>query len=122
MNDKFSKHKIIGNGLKSSTFKRLLEASYSGEGEVEGFVLDKSFSSNTSKVYIHPSGHVELTHQGTTTALDWANSAVFAATGDIGYKMTPRYKEALQVQLNAEKKYGAKNITNIGHSQGGYQA
>jgi hypothetical protein len=38
---------------------------------VEGFVLDKSISSNTSKVYIHPSGRVVVTHQGTTTALDW---------------------------------------------------
>ena len=36
--------------------------------------------------------------------------------------MTPRYKEALQVQQQAEKKYGAKNISTIGHSQGGYQA
>ena len=42
MNNKFSRHKINGNGLKSNTFKRLLEASYSGEEEVEGFVLDKS--------------------------------------------------------------------------------
>ena len=116
------KYKINGNGLKSNTFKRLLEASYSGNEEVEGFVLDKSISSNTSKVYIHPSGHVVVTHQGTTTAIDWGNNAVFAATGDLGYKMTPRYKEALQVQQQAEKKYGAKNITTIGHSQGGYQA
>ena len=36
------KYKINGNGSKSNTFKRLLEASYSGEEEVEGFVLDKS--------------------------------------------------------------------------------
>ena len=70
MNYKFLKHKINGNGLKSNTFKRLLEASYSG------FVLDKSISSNTSKVYIHPSGRVVVTHRGTTTALDWENNAV----------------------------------------------
>jgi hypothetical protein len=75
---------------------------------VEGFVLNKSISSNTSKVYIHPSGHVVVTHQGTTTALHWGNNAVFAATGYLGYKMTPRNKEALQVQQQAEKKYGAK--------------
>jgi putative lipase involved disintegration of autophagic bodies len=36
--------------------------------------------------------------------------------------MTQRYKEALQVQQQAKKKYRAKNITTIGHSQGGYQA
>jgi hypothetical protein len=70
---------------------------------VEGFVLDKSISSNTSNVYIHPSGHVVTTHQGTTTALDWGNNAIFAATGDLGYKMTPRYREAPQVQQQAKK-------------------
>ena len=36
--------------------------------------------------------------------------------------MTPRYKEAQQVQQQAETKYRAKNISTIGHSQGGYQA
>jgi hypothetical protein len=102
------KYKINGNGLKSNTFKGLLEASYSGNEEVEGFVLDKSISSTTSKVYIHPSGHCVVAHQGTTTALDWGNNAVFAETGDLGYKMTPRYKEALQVQQQAEKKYETK--------------
>ena len=42
--------------------------------------------------------------------------------GDLAYKLTSRYREARKVQQNAEKKYGAKNITTIGHSQGGLQA
>jgi len=29
--------KIMGNGLKAETFQKLLEASYEGNGEVEGF-------------------------------------------------------------------------------------
>jgi hypothetical protein len=121
---KFNKtNKIInGNGLKSITFQKLLEASYSGKEEVEGFIMDKSISSKTSKVYIHPSGQVVVAHQGTASVMDWGNNAVYALTGDTGYKFTPRYKEAKKVQENAEKKYGAKNITTIGHSQGGYQA
>jgi hypothetical protein len=33
---------IMGNnGLKANTFQKLLEASYSGKEEVEGFVMDK---------------------------------------------------------------------------------
>ena len=68
-----------------------------------GFLIDKSISSNTSKVYIHPSGHVVVTHQGTTTALDWGNNAVYAATSNLGYKLTPNYKEAQQVQQKAKK-------------------
>ena len=55
-----------------------------------GFVIDTSISSNTSKVYVHPSGHFVVTHQETTTASDWVNNGVYAATGELGYKMTPR--------------------------------
>jgi hypothetical protein len=98
----------------------LLEASYSEEEEeeVKGFVIDKSILSNKSKVYIHPSGHVVVTHQGTTTASDWVNNGVYAATGELGYKITKRYKAALQIQQKTETKYGAKIMTTIGHSQG----
>lgn len=107
--------------MKAETFKQLLESSYSGN-EVEGFVMDKEISSNTSKVYVHPSGQVVVAHRGTSGVLDWGNNAVYGVFGDIGYKLTPRFKEAQKVQQNAEKKYGAKNITTIGHSQGAYQA
>jgi hypothetical protein len=124
MKGKFNKtnKKINGNGLKANTFKELLEASYSGKEEVEGFIMDKSISSKTSKVFVHPSGQVVVAHQGTASVMDWGNNAVYALTGDTGYKFTPRYKEARKVQEAAEKKYGAKNITTIGHSQGAYQA
>jgi hypothetical protein len=42
--------------------------------------------------------------------------------GKEAYKLTPRYKEAEKVQRRAEKKYGASNVTTIGHSQGGLQS
>jgi hypothetical protein len=112
----------MGNGLKAETFQKLLEASYEGNGEVEGFLLDKKNSSKTSKIYIHPSGQVVVAHRGTSGVFDWGNNAVYGLTGDIGYKMTARYREAKKVQDTAERVYGAKNITTIGHSQGGYQA
>jgi hypothetical protein len=113
---------ITGKGLKSTTFQKLLEASYSGVEQVEGFTIDKSISSKTSKVYTHPSGQVVVAHRGTSGVLDWGNNAVYATLGDTGYKLTPRFKEAKKVQQTAEKKYGAKNVTTIGHSQGAYQA
>jgi hypothetical protein len=100
----------------------LLEASYSGIEEVEGFSIDKSISSKTSKVYVHPSGQVVVAHKGTSGVLDWGNNISYALLGDTGYKLTPRFKEAKKVQQNAEKKYGEKNVTTIGHSQGAYQA
>jgi hypothetical protein len=42
--------------------------------------------------------------------------------GKTAYKMTPRYKEAQSVQKKAESKYGANNVSTIGHSQGGLQS
>ena len=114
--------KMVGNGLKSETFQKLLEASYSGIDEVEGFRLDKKNSTKTSKIYVHPSGHVVVAHRGTSGVLDWGNNAVYGLTGDVGYKFTGRYREAKKVQDTAERIYGAKNITTIGHSQGAYQA
>ena len=119
---KIHSKKFMGNGLKSLTFQKLLEASYSGKEDVEGFIMDKSISSSTSKVFVHQSGQVVVAHQGTASVMDWGNNAVYAISGDTGYKFTPRYKEAKKVQENAEKKYGAKNITTIGHSQAGRQA
>lgn len=110
-----------GGGLKSDTFRKLLDSSYEG-GDVAGFIMDKQLSTSTSKVYKHPSGQVVVAHRGTSGAMDWGNNLVYGLTGDVGYKLTSRYREAKKVQQNAEKKYGAKNITTIGHSQGGLQA
>ena len=87
------KGKIKGGGLKSNTFQKLLEASYSGAEEVEGFTMDKSISSNTSKVYVHPSGQVVVAHRGTSGVSDWGNNAVYASLGDLGYKLTPGIKK-----------------------------
>ena len=50
--------KIVSKGFKAETFQKLLEASYSGINEVEGFILYKTNSTKTSKIYVHPSGQV----------------------------------------------------------------
>lgn len=110
-----------GKGLKSSTFKQLLESSYQG-GDAAGFSMDRELSTKTSKVYTHPSGQVVVAHRGTSGVLDWGNNFAYGVGGELAYKLTSRYKEAKKVQQKAEKKYGAKNITTIGHSQGGLQA
>jgi hypothetical protein len=110
-----------GKGLKADTFRQLLESSYEG-GDVAGFTMDRQLSTKTSKVYTHPSGQIVVAHRGTAGALDWGNNAFYAVGGDFAYKLTSRYREAKKVQQQAEKKYGAKNITTIGHSQGGLQA
>ena len=100
----------MGKGLKAGTFQKLLEASYSGINEVEGFILDKTNSTKTSKIYVHPSGQVVVAHKGTSGVLDWGNNAIYGLTGDVGYKLTGRYREAKKVQDTAEHIYWAKNI------------
>jgi hypothetical protein len=90
---------------------------------VNDFKLDKESSSKTSQVYHNPkTGQTVVAHRGTSGVLDWGNNLVYAVAGKKGYKMTPRYKEAEKVQKKAEEKYGAKNVSTIGHSQGGLQA
>jgi len=112
-----------GGKLSISTFKNLLKSSYKPQDEVDGFIQDKNLSSKTSKVYVNPqTNQTVVAHQGTSGFSDWLNNAVYAVGGQRLYKMTPRYKEAEKVQKEAEKKYGSKNITTIGHSQAGLQA
>ena len=38
------------------------------------------------------------------------------------YRQTARFKSSKKVQKTAEKKYGAKNVSAIGHSQAGLLA
>jgi len=99
----------------------LLESSYAG-GDVGDFKMDRQLSTSSSKVYSNPSGQIVVAHRGTAGVLDWANNLAFAVGGDVLYKLTPRYREAKKSPTRNGKKYGAKNVTTIGHSQGGLQA
>lgn len=111
-----------GGSLKVSVFQALLESSYTGN-EVQGFTIDKSISSKETRVYVsNISEQVIVAHTGTYSTSDWGNNAVFALLGDSGYQLTPRYNRAKKIQQKAEKKYGAKNISTIGHSQAGLLA
>jgi hypothetical protein len=115
---------LFGGALSAKELKGLLGASYDPKiDKVGDFVLDSKLSTKTSKVYHNPnSGQTVVAHKGTEGILDWGNNAVYALGGKTAYKMTSRYKEAEKVQKQAEKKYGAKNVSTIGHSQGGLQA
>jgi hypothetical protein len=110
-----------GGSLKASVMQELLNASYNPKDKVDGFELDKSLSTTTSKVYHSPTQTV-VAHRGTSGAADVATDAVYAYGGISALKLTPRYRAAYNVQKKAEEKYGAKNITTIGHSLGGLLA
>lgn len=114
----------IGGKLSVSHLKNLLNASYNKSiDNLDGFNQDKQLSTKTTKVYHNPTtGQVVVAHKGTQGLTDWLNNGVYAYGGEKAYKLTPRYREAKKVQEEAEKKYGANNISTIGHSQGGLQA
>ena len=113
-----------GGRLSTQNLKGLLDASYDPkQKQVGDFVLDKELSSGTSKVYRNEkTGQVVVAHRGTAGISDWGNNAVYALGGKTAYKLTSRYREAEKVQRRAEKKYGASNVSTIGHSQGGLQS
>lgn len=113
-----------GGKLSATELKGLLDASYDSKVKKVGdFEMDKQLSSSTSKVYRNPvTGQVVVAHRGTAGISDWGNNALYAIGGKQAYKLTPRYKEAEKVQRRAEKKYGAENVSTIGHSQGGLQS
>lgn len=113
-----------GGRLSTQNLKGLLDASYDPKQKKVGdFVLDKELSSGTSKVYRNEkTGQVVVAHRGTAGISDWGNNAIYAIGGKQAYKLTSRYREAEKVQRRAEKKYGASNVSTIGHSQGGLQS
>jgi fermentation-respiration switch protein FrsA (DUF1100 family) len=108
---------MAGGALSINHIKKMLKASYKDAPErIDDFILDKQLSGQYGVVYFNPrTGQAVVVHRGTKEAMDWTNNAMYA----LGmYKYTNRYKTGLQMQRKAEKKYGAKNITTLGHSQG----
>jgi len=108
---------LMGGALSINHIKKMLKASYKDAPEkIDDFILDKQLSGQYGVVYFNPrTGQTVVVHRGTKEAMDWTNNAMYA----LGmYKFTNRYKTGLQMQRKAEKKYGAKNISTLGHSQG----
>jgi hypothetical protein len=112
---------IKGGKLSVPDLTGLLQGAYDGREQVGNWLLDKDLSTANSKVYYDKDKAV-VAHKGTSGAADWFNNAVYAVGGTYAYKKTKRFKDAEKVQKEAESKYGAKNISTIGHSQAGLQA
>jgi hypothetical protein len=107
-----------GGKLPAKKVKEFLNASYDDTPPetINGYILDKSISNKTAKVYHNPeTGDAVVAHRGTKGARDWLNNAAYAVGA---YKLTDRYKRGKKAQDTAEKKYGKKNVSTLGHSQG----
>lgn len=107
-----------GGKLRASDIRSLLDASYKSEppNKIGAWVLDSDLSTDVGKVYYNPeTGEAVVAHRGTSGAKDWANNLAYAFGR---YEKTDRFKKGKRLQEQAEAKYGAKNISTLGHSQG----
>jgi len=108
-----------GKGLPAGDIQKLLKNSYQiPPAETVGdFVLDKSLSGRRVQVYKNRNTpQAVVVHRGTQGVKDWATDLFYATGGDT--TQTNRFKHAADIQKKAESKYGAKNITTLGHSLG----
>jgi len=115
----FSLKKVSDGGkLKADEIKGFINESYEKTPKpyIGDWVLDKELSTSTAKVYYNPkTNEAVVAHRGTQGAKDWTNNVAYALGA---YKLTDRYKKGKQVQDKVEAKYGKKNISTLGHSQG----
>jgi hypothetical protein len=88
---------------------------------INDFQYDEDLSNNKTAVYFNPdTKQAKIIHRGTNeTASDWQNNLALA----LGvYDFTRRNKKGLSTQKSVGEKYGDKNVTTIGHSQGAFLA
>jgi hypothetical protein len=105
--------------MRADLIREFIKASYAAVPPLDigdEYILDVALSNKTALVYFHKdTKKAVVIHRGTKGVADWANNAAYV-TGY--YKMTNRYKTGRAVQKRAELKYGADNVTTLGHSQG----
>lgn len=111
------KKKIIGGELSNSDVKNLIQNSYNNElSNYNDFEIDKDLSGQRVKVYNNPQTNESVVvHRGTKGSKD-----VFTdlKLGLVNQKNNNRYNHSKNIQKKAEQKYGANNITTVGHSLG----
>lgn len=106
--------------IGSKTFKAMLDDTYDAKAKTIGdYTLDSELSGKRARVYKHKSNNtVVVAHRGTQGIHDVFTDLSLTLTG----KHSKRIKYAQEIQKKANEKYGAENITSIGHSLGGYIA
>jgi hypothetical protein len=107
--------------MKEKKLYSFLKNSYAAKKSqnIRGYDKDDSLSDDRVQVYTKNNGEAKQTiivHRG-TKGLDDVLTDIKLGLGV--YKGTDRYKHALKIQRAAEEKYGAQNITTVGHSLGG---
>jgi len=116
----FSKDKLKGGSLMNKNLRLFIQESHKSDmNDVGDFKIDKSLSSKWVKVYYNPiNKQCVVVHRGSSDSSDaWVDTKLF-----FQQKNNERFKVSESTQKKAEKKYGAKNVTTVGSSLGGYLA
>ena len=113
---------LWGGKLSTKYINEFISNSYNDKGKLPAkigdFQLDKSLSGQRAQVYHNPkTGEAVVVHRGSQGIHDWGNNLKYFLGFDL--KNSNRGKFAAKVQKEAEAKYGAKNISTLGHSLGG---
>jgi hypothetical protein len=103
--------------LRKKEIKSFLKASYKPGKKIPDNIYDHHLSGKRVSVYHNPTtGKATVIHRGTASLTDWVKTNIPMA---LGYEGGKRFKHAKKIQKKAEKKYGASNVTTMGHSLGG---
>lgn len=114
--------KLTAGSLRVKELKAFLEASYNEDApkQIDNYILDSKLSNLYGKVYVnHELKKVIITFRGTGSenlGRDWLNNLVYVSSKS--YTLTPRFKTAKKMYVDALKKYKGYQFESIGHSQG----
>jgi hypothetical protein len=111
---------MVGSAIRSDKLKRLSQSSYMSNQDIKNlknYKLDRSLSTNETKVWINPrKQEIFVANRGTQGMRDWINNLSYVVGQ---YDNTQRYSRARDIQMKVKSKYPDFKITNIGHSQSG---
>lgn len=104
--------------MSARELKGLIDESYKKTNQDYGdWKVDNSLSDAEVKVFKHDkTGKVAVVHRGTHSLGDVYLDSQYALGRDISGSR--RYKHSADIQRKAEAKYGAENISTLGHSLG----
>jgi hypothetical protein len=109
-----------GGKISAPDLKGLLKQSYDSKNprDYKDYEVDESLSGQRVQVYVKKgTNEVFVVHRGSQGIHDWGNDLKALAGYDINN--SDRFKHAEKIQKEAEKKYGAENVSTLGHSLSG---
>jgi hypothetical protein len=110
---------LSGGKISISHLQGLLNKSYDSKHPKDylDYEVDKELSGQRVQVYKKKgTNEAYVVHRGTASAQDVYTDLKYALGYDL--KDTNRYKHSQDIQRKAEAKYGANNISTLGHSLG----